>query len=227
MRVKGVGAGTALLYRMDTFHRGTPVKPGASRVTGHYVVKRASAEWMGSNSFIAACAAMPPSFVADLTLQQRAALAIPPPGHPYWTADTIAAVGRRHGEDMPALSICRHPLSIHVETHVEVRGACATEQPLHLCPHVGTRGWSLGRTLPHSRAALGSEALGRESKMGEHGSMTDVYFGCYSSTASLQASPQSGSYEGLTSLMSHGKTVKRQCKSNKCPGRGSTPQLVG
>ena len=88
--------GTALLYRMDTFHRGTPVKPGATRITGHYVVKRAAAEWMGSNSFVAACAAMPPSFVAGLTLQQRRALAMPDPGHPYWTHETIAAVCRRY-----------------------------------------------------------------------------------------------------------------------------------
>ena len=44
--------GTALLYRMDTFHRGTPVRPGgARRLTNHCVIKRATAEWMGSNSF--------------------------------------------------------------------------------------------------------------------------------------------------------------------------------
>jgi hypothetical protein len=43
--------GTTLLYRMDTFHRGTPVRPGARRLTNHLVIKRASAEWMGSNSF--------------------------------------------------------------------------------------------------------------------------------------------------------------------------------
>ena len=37
--------GTALLYSMDTFHRGTPVKKGGTRLTHHLVVRRASAEW--------------------------------------------------------------------------------------------------------------------------------------------------------------------------------------
>ena len=36
--------GTVLLYRMDTFHRGTPIKPGAERLTHHFGFKRASAE---------------------------------------------------------------------------------------------------------------------------------------------------------------------------------------
>jgi hypothetical protein len=75
--------GTALLYRMDTFHRGTPVRPGASRVTGHYVIKRASADWMGSNSFLHALTALPPAFLAGLDVRQRAALRFPPPGHAY------------------------------------------------------------------------------------------------------------------------------------------------
>jgi hypothetical protein len=36
--------GTVLLYGMDTLHRGTPVKPGAERLTHHFGFKRASAE---------------------------------------------------------------------------------------------------------------------------------------------------------------------------------------
>ena len=36
--------GTVLLYGMDTLHRGTPVKPGAERLTHHFGFKRKSAE---------------------------------------------------------------------------------------------------------------------------------------------------------------------------------------
>jgi hypothetical protein len=84
--------GTALLYRMDTFHRGTPVRPGASRITGHIVIKDARAEWLGSHSFIQPLSAMPPQFIAQLSVQQRRALAMPPPGHPFWDSERVVSV---------------------------------------------------------------------------------------------------------------------------------------
>ena len=36
--------GTALLYKFDTLHRGTPVKPGGARFTVHVGLRRAAAE---------------------------------------------------------------------------------------------------------------------------------------------------------------------------------------
>ena len=37
--------GTVLLYRMDFWHRGTPLRVGAVRRTSHIVWRRADAEW--------------------------------------------------------------------------------------------------------------------------------------------------------------------------------------
>ena len=118
--------GTALLYRMDTFHRGTPLRPGARRLTHHLVVKQAAAEWMGrhvhntSNPFpvmcgrfrhllFSSCRAVRidsnnfvgglcsrPEFVAKLSAWQRKALGIPLPSDPYWNAETVALLQQRY-----------------------------------------------------------------------------------------------------------------------------------
>lgn len=89
--------GTALLYRMDTFHRGTPLKPGGRRLTHHLVIKRASAEWMGSNSFVTGVAHRS-DLVARLSPWQRQALGIPMPRNPYWTDETVALLRQRYPE---------------------------------------------------------------------------------------------------------------------------------
>ena len=54
-------AGTALLYRLDLLHRGSPVLPGAHRYTHHLNYRKSQCDWIGHNSW-----------AKDLWLMERA-----------------------------------------------------------------------------------------------------------------------------------------------------------
>ena len=41
-------------------------------------------------------AQMPNRYLEELSVEQRACLGFPPPGHVYWTAETVDAVGNRY-----------------------------------------------------------------------------------------------------------------------------------
>ena len=88
--------GTVLLYRMDTFHRGTPIKPGAERLTHHFGFKRASAEWMSSNHVVPEVVRAGPEFVVGLSPKQRSVLGIPAVGDRYWNAETVGLLAERY-----------------------------------------------------------------------------------------------------------------------------------
>jgi hypothetical protein len=90
--------GTCLLYRLDSWHRGTPVALGKHRVAQHIMYRRASVEWASWQAYSASMSAMPGRFLAGLSPVQRGVLGFPLPGHSYWTQDTAAAVGRRYQE---------------------------------------------------------------------------------------------------------------------------------
>ena len=55
---------------------------------------------MGWQAFAPRLALMPPRYMRHLSVEQRAVLGFPGPGDDYWSAETIAAVGRRYGMDM-------------------------------------------------------------------------------------------------------------------------------
>ena len=92
--------GTVLLYRFDTFHRGTPVRPehkSAGRFTLHVGLRRASAEWTSMHATVIRNGSYPDGWIASLSTEQRAVLHYPMPGHPYWTAETSRLVAIRYG----------------------------------------------------------------------------------------------------------------------------------
>ena len=74
--------GTALLYRMDVWHRGTPVLPGATRYTHHLGIRRADATWIQFEQTWArdfAGSQVMKEFVAEMSSSQRNVLGFPPP----------------------------------------------------------------------------------------------------------------------------------------------------
>jgi hypothetical protein len=97
--------GTALLFRMDTWHRGTPTLRGRTRYIHTLSVKRADAHWVQARSWLSDRWGDRwgdvTEFIAKLASSQRSLLGFLPPGHRYWTARMIAAVlGRYPGMDM-------------------------------------------------------------------------------------------------------------------------------
>ena len=98
----GYQFGSVLFYRHDTWHRGTPVKPGALRVVHNMTFKKAQAEWVNvlhpgwtwsmyrSDQFME-------KLIAQATVEQRSVLGFPSPGNAYWNKDTLRAVEARYG----------------------------------------------------------------------------------------------------------------------------------
>lgn len=92
--------GTVLFYRHDTWHRGRPLRKGARRLAQNMTFRKASSEWVSVLQPGWAWAMYRPSRVmeklmATSTVEQRCVLGFPAPGHPYWTAETLDAVGAR------------------------------------------------------------------------------------------------------------------------------------
>jgi len=94
--------GTLLLYRHDTWHRGTPLQPGTLRLAQNLSFRKAECEWISTlhvgwawqlyrrdRAFA--------KLLASASLDQRAVLGFPQPGASYWCEQTIAAVGARYG----------------------------------------------------------------------------------------------------------------------------------
>ena len=94
--------GSVLLYRHDTWHRGTPVKDGALRLVHNMTFKKAHAEWVNvlhpgwawsmyrQDQFME-------KLVARASVEQRCVLGFPAPESNYWNAATIQAVQARYG----------------------------------------------------------------------------------------------------------------------------------
>lgn len=96
------GLGTLLLYRHDTWHRGTPLLPGAFRVVANLTFKKKDSEWISQLPSGWAWAMYRPELqmerlIAGASVEGRSVLGFPAPGHPYWTLATLAAVAARYG----------------------------------------------------------------------------------------------------------------------------------
>lgn len=92
--------GTVLFYRQDTWHRGTPLKPGCCRIVASMIYRKAMAEWISTVhvgwSWAMLRKGLPfEKLLATATTEQRSILGFPKPGHPYWTDKTIKAVVAR------------------------------------------------------------------------------------------------------------------------------------
>jgi hypothetical protein len=97
--------GTVLVYWPSTFHRGSRMtRPRAARYTMHLNFRTADAEWVGRRGW--GHHAQTPNWVTlveQLTPDQLSIFGFPPPGHPYWTDDTLTGVQRRYPKlDMTA-----------------------------------------------------------------------------------------------------------------------------
>jgi ectoine hydroxylase-related dioxygenase (phytanoyl-CoA dioxygenase family) len=96
-------AGSVLLYRPDTYHRGVAlVAPASARYMLHVSYKPAGTDWLGYQSWPATAESLPwHRVVQHATLRQLTLLGFPEPGHPYWTEETLRGVaGRYPGLDM-------------------------------------------------------------------------------------------------------------------------------
>ncbi len=94
--------GDVLMYRHDTWHRGTPLRVGSRRLVQNITYRKAAAEWISvlhvgwawsayrRNKFLE-------KLIAQASLTQRAVLGFPQPGSDYWCAETIAAIEARYG----------------------------------------------------------------------------------------------------------------------------------
>lgn len=108
--------GTVLFYRHDTWHRGTPLKPGGFRLAHNIAYRRADCEWIntvhvGWSWSMYLEDQMMERLIADASPDQRTVLGFPAPGSHYWCPETIEAVDARYG-----------PLGFDIEPY---RAACS------------------------------------------------------------------------------------------------------
>ena len=91
-------AGSVLAYRPDVYHRGVRMTaPRAARFMLHVSYKPAATDWLGSFGLPNAGEDMSwHHFVPRATERQLTVLGFPAPGHPYWTAKTLAGVAARY-----------------------------------------------------------------------------------------------------------------------------------
>jgi Phytanoyl-CoA dioxygenase (PhyH) len=101
------GAGTVLVYSTETFHRATELRqPNAARFSAHVSYRRADAPWLdrhawGDRSFMAEWN----PFVEQASVRQLLLFGFPPPGHPYWTTETLEGMRARYpGLDLSSWS---------------------------------------------------------------------------------------------------------------------------
>jgi ectoine hydroxylase-related dioxygenase (phytanoyl-CoA dioxygenase family) len=91
-------AGSILAYRPDVFHRGVRMTaPRSARFMVHVSYKPAGTDWLGSHGVPSAAEDMSwYRFVQGADERQLTVLGFPPPGHPYWTEETLTGVAARY-----------------------------------------------------------------------------------------------------------------------------------
>ena len=97
--LSGAGpAGTIVVYSTDTFHRATELTaPGAGRFSIHASYRHADNTWTSRHSW--GDQSFHPDwqpFVEQATMRQLLLFGFPPPGHPYWTPETLEGVATRY-----------------------------------------------------------------------------------------------------------------------------------
>ncbi len=90
--------GSVLVYRPDVYHRGVRMTaPRAARFMLHVSYKPAATDWLGSFGLPNAGEDLSwYRFVDGASERQLTVLGFPPPGHPYWNAQTLAGVAARY-----------------------------------------------------------------------------------------------------------------------------------
>jgi hypothetical protein len=102
-------AGTVVAYSTDTFHRGTEITaPRSARYSAHVSYKHADNLWTGRHAW--GDHSFQPDwnpFVEQATMRQLLLFGFPPPGHPYWTPQTLSDLAVRY----PCLDIQKWQVS--------------------------------------------------------------------------------------------------------------------
>ena len=91
-------AGDLLLFGMGTFHRATGIRAEVgSRFSHHFVWRAASHHFAGYHQW-SRHGENPDlgRFIQSARPRQREVLGFPPPGHPYWNAQTVEGVAERY-----------------------------------------------------------------------------------------------------------------------------------
>ncbi|HEY0000073.1 MAG TPA: phytanoyl-CoA dioxygenase family protein [Actinoplanes sp.] len=99
LEVSGAGpAGTVIAFEQGTFHRGTQLTaPRGARYSMHLCFRPAAVQWghrvgWAVQSFTTEWV----DFVGRASAAQLQALGFPPPGHPFWTPQTLAGMALRY-----------------------------------------------------------------------------------------------------------------------------------
>ena len=95
--------GTVVAFHPQTLHRGSAITaPGGSRFTMHLNYRPAAAEWAQRHAWAdRSHDDRWYAFVEQATPRQLALFGFPPPGHDYWTRETLDGVAQRYpGLDM-------------------------------------------------------------------------------------------------------------------------------
>ncbi|MGB0111817.1 MAG: phytanoyl-CoA dioxygenase family protein [Ilumatobacteraceae bacterium] len=91
-------AGTVVAYTTSTFHRGRQLtEPEGARFTIHVNFRPAQADWAARRSWVEE--SLDPNwqtFLAAASPDQLSLFGFPPPGHPYWSEQTLAGVALRY-----------------------------------------------------------------------------------------------------------------------------------
>ena len=91
-------AGTVVAWSTDTFHRAVALtEPRGARFTLHANFRTAAAEWATRAAW--GYSAVTPewrAFVERASVRQLLLFGFPPPGHRYWTPETLAAMAVRY-----------------------------------------------------------------------------------------------------------------------------------
>ncbi len=91
-------AGSVVVYRPDVYHRSVDFSdPARARFMVHVSYRPAAMEWGGYQSWpFKGFSAEWHRFVGSASPRQLEVLGFPPPGHRFWTEDTVAGVARRY-----------------------------------------------------------------------------------------------------------------------------------
>lgn len=86
-------AGSIVAYRSDVWHRGIDLAPGTERHVAVVAFKPASVEWIGFDAHAPLVnSADFVEFAGTCSPEELALFGVPRPGHPYWTAEVLAAM---------------------------------------------------------------------------------------------------------------------------------------
>lgn len=91
-------AGSALLYSMRTFHRGSAmIAAEGARFSHHMSWRNGDCRWTGQGTFQHDGGRQEMDhFIEHATPEQRAVVGFPPVGHPYWSEETLSGVAARY-----------------------------------------------------------------------------------------------------------------------------------